>query len=386
MKIRDRLSQSSCKIEIQEGNKQEIIHEDDNEDEEQNSEDDDDDDDLDEVFGHKNAIRNKATAGNSTKHGKKQSLSDLKLNVEGPIRFNNPGGNSIMAQRVPQSATQPSVKGLGLNMMNPSQKGYGHVNQIYSPTYPQFHNPFGNQSMMVNREIQMNQYPAPQMMAAPHMPAYGMHPMYPSHQPQSAGLARKPPGFEFMNPKSVNPGYNEYPQYVMPVQNPYYINKQSASPMIPSSSGYDMAMLKKQPQSATMMNYKVGENSLVLGAKTKAYKAPQVSSVDQQESNINEYIKECEKTLTFDEKLEVLHGKLCEMLFTQTGSRYIQRQLSDENSEEPETIEDMKARNEEKRAMIQRFTSFILEEIGDKVNELMIDRYGNYFFQELIRK
>jgi len=36
--------------------------------------------------------------------------------------------------------------------------------------------------------------------------------------------------------------------------------------------------------------------------------------------------------------------------------------------------------------LINKFTTFILEEIGEKINELMIDRYGNYFFQELIRK
>lgn len=38
------------------------------------------------------------------------------------------------------------------------------------------------------------------------------------------------------------------------------------------------------------------------------------------------------------------------------------------------SIEEMKAKNEENRIMIHNFTTFILEEIGDKVNELMIDR------------
>ena len=73
------------------------------------------------------------------------------------------------------------------------------------------------------------------------MRQYNMpQPMYPAYQPQSAGLSRKPPGFEFMNPKlqqqQQQPGYNEYDQaYVQPNQ---FYAKQSASPLIPVNSGY----------------------------------------------------------------------------------------------------------------------------------------------------
>lgn len=59
------------------------------------------------------------------------------------------------------------------------------------------------------------------------------------------------------------------------------------------------------------------------------------------------------------EKEDYLKGKLCDMVFTQTGSRFIQKQFSGE---------------------------FALNEIGDRINELMIDRYGNYFCQELISR
>ena len=94
------------------------------------------------------------------------------------------------------------------------------------------------------------------------------------------------------------------------------------------------------------------------------------------------------------------------MLFTQTGSRFIQKQLSEDNDEGIKilntiltnclttfflrlqffvtflnsyfkgstSIEEMRAKNEENRIMIHNFTTFILEEIGEKVNELMIDR------------
>lgn len=61
------------------------------------------------------------------------------------------------------------------------------------------------------------------------------------------------------------------------------------------------------------------------------------------------------------EKEDYLKGKLCDMLFTQTGSRFIQKQF-------------------------KTFTTFALNEIGDRINELMIDRYGNYFCQELISR
>ena len=250
MKTQNHSNQDSYKIETQEENKQEIIHEDDKEDQYEES---DDNDDLDEVFGHKTAIRNKVVTGNTSKHHKKGSMSDLKVNVEGPIKFNSSANNSVTIQRVPQSATQPAIKGLAFPQPNTNQKNIGQINQLYSPTYPPLHNSFGKQGMQAAGGIQMNQGPIPQMMHQSHIPLYPMHPMYASQQPQSAGLSRKPPGFEFMNPKPMQPNYAEYtPQYNMPPQNPYYMNKQSVSPMIPPTSGYDMAMLKKQPQSATM--------------------------------------------------------------------------------------------------------------------------------------
>lgn len=257
MKTQNHSNQDSCKIEILVENKQEIIHEDDMEDKYGAS---DDDDDLDEVFGHKTAIRNKANAANLTKHHKKGSMSDLKLNVEGPVKFSNSANNSVTIQRVPQSATQPAIKGLAFHPSN--QKNMGQINQIYSPTYPSLHNPFGKQGMIHPGVIPMNQVPMGQMAPQSQAPLYPMHPMYPSQQPQSAGLSRKPPGFEFMNPKPMQPNYQEYPmqqQHLPPPQNMYYMNKQSVSPMIPPTSGYDMALMKKQPQSATMNLHRVDE-------------------------------------------------------------------------------------------------------------------------------
>lgn len=154
-----------------------------------------------------------------------------------------------------------------------------------------------------------------------------------------------------------------------------------------------------------MTNIHNNYRSLNYGFKGKTSKLSTVSSVDAQESIIYDFIKEWEKAETFEDKLDSLRGKLCDMLFTQTGSRFIQKQLSEENNEGSyqtlvylnifffllvlyylflhitllinlgsSSIEEMKAKNEENRIMIHNFTTFILEEIGDKVNELMIDR------------
>ena len=381
MKTLSPLSLSSCKIEILEENKQEIIHEDVHEDEDDNSDDSDDEEDLDAVFGHKNAIRQKASAGSSTNHTKnKPSVGELKVNVEGPIRLT---GN-IAHQRAPHSATQPTLKGVGFGPKPVPQTNFAPLNHLYpqgyAPLQPQYNqgHPGGvpsNPISSINHQLyQQNQ-----------LFQYHMHPMY-AAQPQSAGLSRKPPGFEFMQPKPVpfvpaepvyKPQYPEYSNYVQP-QTPYF-SKQSTWGEFAPNHEYDIAHYKKQPQSATMLPS--GPISLESKAKTVA-KQPQA---DTQESAIFEQIKQCESITGFEERMEFLKGKLCGMLFTQTGSRFVQKQLGDEGTE-VEYSQDMREQQQKKRELSRQFTSFILEEIGDKVNELMIDRYGNYFFQELIRR
>lgn len=360
----------SCKIKTLGENKQEIIHEDVHEGED----DSDDEEDLDAVFGHKNAIRQKASTGSSTNHTKKASVGELKVNVEGPVRLT---GN-IAHQRAPHSATQPTLKGVGFGPKPVPQTTYAPFNhpypQTYAPLQPQYNHPAAlpsNPISTINHQLyQQNQ-----------LFQYHMHPMY-AAQPQSAGLSRKPPGFEFMQPKAVpfipaepvyKPQYPEYATYVHP-QTPYF-NKQS----MPPSYDYDLSHYKKQPQSATVLPS--GPNALESKAKAVAKQSP----TDTQESVIFEQIKQWETLTGFDERMEFLKGKLWDMLFTQTGSRFIQKQLGDEGTE-AEYGHDMREQQQKKREMSRLFTSFILEEIGDKVNELMIDRYGNYFFQELIRR
>jgi hypothetical protein len=224
---------------------------------------------------------------------------------------------------------------------------------------------------MMQQQNEMRQYNMPQ-------------PTYPSHQPQSAGLSRKPPGFEFMTPKTVQPNYNEYqqPPYMQPPQpHPYYA-KQSASPSMPINLGYDVH-IKKQPQSATMLDTRFIETKSLL--KSKRGNPESTNSIDVAVLDI---INRCEQCPDFESKLNQLKGKLEIMLFTQTGSRFIQKQLSDEQEYETHdlTMDNIKAFKSIRQQQISEFTTFILEEIGEKINELMIDRYGNYFFQEFIRK
>ena len=58
-------------------------------------------------------------------------------------------------------------------------------------------------------------------------------------------LVSKTSRFWVYESKTDAPNYAEYTsQYNMPPENPYYMNKQSVSPMIQPTSGYDMAMIK----------------------------------------------------------------------------------------------------------------------------------------------
>lgn len=92
-------------------NKQEVIHEHDREDDEGDFE-ESDDDDLGEVFGHKKKLRTKKTTGIMSRHKKKISVNELAVNVDGPIKFTGGSLTNIQYQRMPQSATQPQIKGL----------------------------------------------------------------------------------------------------------------------------------------------------------------------------------------------------------------------------------------------------------------------------------
>lgn len=62
-------------------------------------------------------------------------------------------------------------------------------------------------------------------------------------------------------------------------------------------------------------------------------------------------------------KLDLLKGKLDLLIYNQSGSRFLQKFLTKANKE---------------------IIEFFLEEIDSSINKLMMDKYGNYFCQELL--
>jgi len=65
----------------------------------------------------------------------------------------------------------------------------------------------------------------------------------------------------------------------------------------------------------------------------------------------------------FRNDIRVFKGKVNSLATTQTGSRFLQKELKDSNLD---------------------FVSFILEEVKDNLGDLMVDDYGNYLCQKLI--
>ena len=66
---------------------------------------------------------------------------------------------------------------------------------------------------------------------------------------------------------------------------------------------------------------------------------------------------------SWTDKKEILTGRITQLATTQTGSRYLQNSLTKSN---PELIE------------------FLLAEVGQSLASIMINQYGNYFFQKLL--
>jgi hypothetical protein len=319
--------------------------------------------------------------------------TDLKVDVDGPVRFGSnmvfqKSAQSATHQKSAQSATQPNTKGLAYANQSmaygayPGNQGFTQPYGVQSTAVPMYYGGSGVSIESLNQQlIQQNK-----------LSYYNnINPSYRSQQPQSAGLSRKPPGFEFMAPKpnayfpqpqnnmmishNQSVQYAEYQPPLLQPQTPYYV-KHCASPLVPPSTNYDINH-KQQPQSAMIPNYTISD------LETQG-PTPIISHTDSQEGKIFEIVKKCEASNKFEDKIKYLEGSLCDMLFTQTGSRFIQKQL---NEQLDETVDpnDQEAKLR-KQQRIERFTSFILCEIGDKVNETMVDRYGNYFFQELISK
>lgn len=136
------------------------------------------------------------------------------------------------------------------------------------------------------------------------MPQYIIpKPIYPTQQPQSAGLCRKPPGFEFMMPKTIpqpQPIYTEMPQqpYMYPQPYPpymYYGKISAASPMIPPTKmpEYDMSAYKKQPlSSAAFTSTKVNNLDMIYNPKPNLPPTSASSVGESHDPELNEIIQQ----------------------------------------------------------------------------------------------
>lgn len=215
-------------------------------------------------------------------------MGDLKVNIHGPVRM---GANSIF-QKAPQSATQPELNMFGSkNLLNMNQNY-----QPYSPSYPNFQNNlmpqrYGGVEILNQQLIHQNQISKYQQL---------QH-IDPTQQPQSATLARKPPGFEFVSPnkasgfnhnpegmvmKNSSVNYNEYQSPLKQPQIPYYMEHSSF--VVPPSYSHHMVGLKGESQSATIMT-QFPRGSL-FSEKQKSV-SENISQADSQEGKILEWIK-----------------------------------------------------------------------------------------------
>ena len=79
---------------------------------------------------------------------------------------------------------------------------------------------------------------------------------------------------------------------------------------------------------------------------------------------INHLIERVEATGDKSEKFKLLRNKVKSLACTQTGSRFLQKELIEAKS--PALIE------------------FILDDLGESLAQTTTDRYGNYFCQKLL--
>lgn len=202
--------------------------------------------------------------------------------------------------------------------------------------------------------------------------------MYPPGYYYQAG---PPPGFEMSQPmipiQQTNVVYNDYMHSQMiPVQS--YTSKNLLDPTIPVDSYQSEGKLNFW----TIFCYVCGflikyvvSNFNQDTADSKKLKSPvkekkgfrKVKSTNEKSMPIDpsarSLIFNCDKKVEISEKLETLKGQLDLLIYNQSGSRFLQKLLTKANKEVVE---------------------FFLNEIDSKVNKLMMDKYGNYFCQELL--
>ena len=144
-------------------------------------------------------------------------------------------------------------------------------------------------------------------------------------------------------PAGYYPTYMNYPQMYtsQPIMQYYQPPVQFSPQALPQKKKAVSKPSKFKPQPETE-KFERGEH--------KAVNEDYILSV------IKEYLEN-------DNDVDALKGKLVNLALTQTGSRFLQKQLTKANP---------------------GFVSFVLQEVESELAGLMVDDYGNYFCQRLV--
>lgn len=194
---------------------------------------------------------------------------------------------------------------------------------------------------------------------------YGDQHAYPHYQ--SMGHYMPPPGYhggyypqQFSHASgmihgqqmpNMHSGYNDYR-----LGAPNFSNSQSALETVSSCGSVVSNRLSQK------------DTSSLLKSPSKTKKGfRKVKSTNEKSLPIDpaarELIIACDNESHIMDKLELLKGKLDLLIYNQSGSRFLQKFLTKANKE---------------------IIEFFLNEIDPTLNKLMMDKYGNYFCQELL--
>ena len=176
------------------------------------------------------------------------------------------------------------------------------------------------------------------------------------------GVSTPPPGLGYYNGTPQILYYQPYDPNGYPQGVPY------------GMSGYYPPYMNYQPFQSPQDFYKQQQPSLATPKKKSSKPSqfrPHLSSFNSKDHNFGEHNAENEGEITsviieFEQSqnnLSVLKGKISELAVTQTGSRFLQRQLTKSSPE---------------------FIDFILTEVEETLPNMMVDNYANYFCQRLL--
>lgn len=206
-----------------------------------------------------------------------------------------------------------------------------------------------------------------------------MHPGYNIYQPNCyQAHPHAPPGLQqhqnIMPAHMNSPGYNHmydmnhlhYPAYKNQ-QNSYVSNQTMVTPMVQQNSLQLDNQTMLYPENLTPDSHKSPENKSTKSPVKSKRGFRKVKSTNEKSTpidpNARDLISNCDKVSNISKKLELLKGQLDLLIYNQSGSRFLQKLLTKANKE---VIE------------------FFLNEIDSSLNKLMMDKYGNYFCQELL--